>query len=74
MEQETFTLNGVDYSTEIISEEAKYYLGQIKDLQSQGERLRANLHQVDVATDGFTNLLENALEKGEEDLNAEKEE
>lgn len=65
MEQETFTLNDVEYTIEDVSDEAKYYLSQLKDLQGQGERLRANLHQVDMAAEGFTKLLENVLEKDE---------
>lgn len=65
MEQETFTLNGVEHNIDDVNDEAKYYLGQIKDLQNQGDRLRSNLHQVDVALEGFTKLLENVLEKEE---------
>ena len=60
---ETFNLNGEDYSVADLSLDGQYLLRQIKDLQSQKSRLTGNLHQIEVAMKGFTDLLQEELEE-----------
>lgn len=64
---ETFNLNGEDYSVADLSLDGQYLLRQIKDLQSQKSRLTGNLHQIEVAMKGFTDLLQEELEEPSED-------
>ena len=62
---ETFTLDDTEYKIEDLNDEGKYYLGQLRDLQLQGERLRGSLHQVEIAAEGFTDLLRKELKSEE---------
>jgi uncharacterized protein YqhQ len=74
MEQttDTFTFLGTEYEVESLSERGKYFVAQIKDLQNQGNRLRHNVDQVEVALQAFTKMLQEELES-EEPETAEEE-
>ena len=65
-EDKTITMNGKDYDIDQISEKARYLVDQLKDLQSQVMQLKARLDQVEVCSSGFTQLLEQELEKPEQ--------
>lgn len=65
-EADTLTLNNKDYDVSTISEKAKYLVAQLKDLQTQAQQTRARLDQIEVASSGFTQLLEAELEKPEQ--------
>jgi len=65
-EADTLTLNDKDYDVSTLSERAKYLVAQLKDLQAQAQQTRARLDQIEVASSGFTQLLEAELEKPEQ--------
>ena len=64
-EEKTITMNDKDYDIDQISEKAKYLVSQLKDLQRQTEQTRARMHQIEVCSSGFTQLLEQELEKSD---------
>lgn len=61
-EDSTLTFNGKNYDINEISEKARYLVSQLKDLQAQAQQARARLDQIEVASSGFTQLLETELE------------
>jgi hypothetical protein len=65
-EVKTINFNGTEYNVEDLSDKAKYFIGQLNDLQLQGQQTRARLDQIEVASRGFTDLLGQELEKPEE--------
>ena len=65
-EADTLTLNNKDYDVSSLSEKAKYLVAQLKDLQTQMQQTRARLDQIEVASSGFTQLLEAELENPEQ--------
>jgi len=64
---ETFNLDGEEYSVADLNPDGQYLIRQIKDLQAQKSRLTGNLHQVEVAMKGFTDLLQEELKETSED-------
>lgn len=64
-EEITLTFNGVDYNVNSLTDNGKYLVGQLKDLQIQESQLKAKLDQVSVATKGFSELLGKELEPEE---------
>lgn len=63
----TLTFNDKEYSLEDISDKGKYIISQIQDLRKEGEDLKRQLDRVDVASQAFTSLLGDELEKPSED-------
>ncbi len=61
-EVQTINLNGKEYNLNGVSDRAKYIISQIQDLQSRGVKTRSRLDQIEVAIQGFTNLLTQELE------------
>jgi hypothetical protein len=59
---QTISFNDKEYRVDEISEKAKYFISQLQDLQAQAVQTRARLDQIDVASQGFTNLLGAELE------------
>ena len=53
-----------------MSEKAQYLVGQLQDLAQQGNATRARLDQIEVARNGFTDMLreELAAEPAEADV------
>lgn len=65
-EVQTIAMNDKEYKVDEISDKAKYLLSQIQDLQAQGNQTRARLDQIEVGVRGFTQMLQDELEKPEE--------
>ena len=61
----TLTFNDKNYVIEDLSDEARYIVAQLQDLQAQESQTAARLDQIKVATDGFKTLLNAQLEKDE---------
>ena len=59
------TLNDKNYVIEDLSDQAKYCVAQIQDLDQQISQLKARLDQLEVAKRGFTDLLTEEVEKPE---------
>ena len=67
------TLNDKNYVIEDLSDQAKYCVAQIQDLEQQIGQSKARLDQLEVSKRGFTDLLTAEVEKSEEDEPAEAE-
>ena len=67
------TLNDKNYVIEDLSDQAKYCVAQIQDLEQQNGQSKARLDQLEVAKRGFTDLLTGEVEKPDEDEPAEAE-
>ena len=65
------TLNDKNYVIEDLSDQAKYCVAQIQDLEQQIGQSKARLDQLEVAKRGFTDLLTVEVEKTDEDERAE---
>lgn len=61
-EQPTLTFDGKTHVIDEISERAKYFVGQLQDLQQQLTATRARLDQLEMSRSGFENLLREELE------------
>ena len=66
-EKPTLVFNGENYVIDDLSDQAKYLVGQIQDLVQQKTATQARLDQVEVARRGFEGLLQQELEKPEEE-------
>ena len=62
----TLVFDDKNYVIDDLSEQAKYLVGQLQDLGQQGSATRARLDQIEVARNGFTELLRQELNKPEE--------
>jgi len=60
------TLNDKNYVIEDLSDQAKYCVAQIQDLEQQIGQSKARLDQLEVAKRGFTDLLTGEVEKPDE--------
>ena len=56
-----FTLDGVDYDIEDISEKAKYLVGQLNALNQDRKNLHAKLDVIETAEAGFIDRLRSEL-------------
>ena len=65
MAEETITIDGVEHSLDSLSDEQKYVISQIQDIQKKAASLRFSLDQLTVAQDVFTQNLVNSL-KGDD--------
>lgn len=63
MENNSITIDGVEYFLEDFSNEANYYLGHVQDLQRQVQESKQKTEQLEVAMTGFTKLLKEELDK-----------
>lgn len=57
------TIDGIEYKEDDFSDEQKYMLAQVKDLQTKEEQLKFNLHQMTVAKQGFIDALSKSLKE-----------
>jgi len=64
---QTISLNDKEYNVEDLSDKARYFIGQIQDLRKQEIALKSKLDQAEVASQAFTNLLAEEVEKPEEE-------
>ena len=60
---QTISMNDIEYKVDELSEKAKYLVSQVQDMQTQANQTRAKLDQIQVGITGFTNLLQEELEK-----------
>ena len=57
------TIDGIEYKEDDFTDEQKYMLAQVKDLQTKEEQLKFNLHQMTVAKQGFIDALSKSLKE-----------
>jgi hypothetical protein len=62
-EKPTLVFEDKNYVIEDLSDQAKYFVGQLQDLMQQAQATKARLDQVEVARKGFEDLLRTELEK-----------
>ena len=60
-EKPTLVFEDNNYVIEDLSEKAQYIVGQLQDLAQQGNATRARLDQIEVARNGFTDMLRTEL-------------
>ena len=65
-EKATITFDDKTYVVEDLPQGAQYCLGQIQDLQQQGNAARARVDQLAMAEQGFMTALREEIAKGEE--------
>jgi len=65
-EKPTLVFDDKNYVIDDLSDQAKYFVGQLQDLSQQTNAAKARLDQLEVARSGFTELLRKELEKPEE--------
>lgn len=64
-EKPTLVYDDKTYIIEDLSDQAKYLVSQLQDLNQQASASRAKLDQIEVAKRGFTDMLEEELSKEE---------
>ena len=60
-EKPTLVFDDNNYIIEDLSDKAQYIVGQLQDLAQQGNATRARLDQIEVARNGFTEMLREEL-------------
>ena len=61
-ENPTVVLGGEEYVSRKMTDNGKYYVDQIQDLNIQTNQLKAKSHQIEVARVGFVSLLKAEIE------------
>ena len=61
----TLVFEDKNYVIDDLSDQAKYFVSQLQDLNQQANATKARLDQLDVARKGFTDLLREALSERE---------
>ena len=61
------TINGQEYNAESLSDQQKYLINQIRDLQTKAQGIRFQLDQVTAAQNVFTNMLIQSVESAPEE-------
>ena len=64
------TINGTDYTADQLSDNQRYMIEQIKDLQNKANSAKFQLDQLNVAKDAFTNALIASVENPEAEQDA----
>jgi hypothetical protein len=62
-QSKSITIDDVEYLLEDFSDQARYYLGHVQDLQGQVQEFRQKTEQLEVAMTGFTKLLKEELDR-----------
>ena len=60
-------INGTDYSQDDLSQEQKYMIAQVRDLQMKAAQIKFQLDQIQVSLDHFTNKVIESIEDKEQD-------
>ena len=60
-------INGTDYSQDDLSQEQKYMIAQVRDLQMKAAQTTFQLDQIQVSLDHFTNKVIESIEDKEQD-------
>ncbi len=66
MNDNVISINGIKHDTESMTDQQKYLVSQIRDLQTRAGTLRFQLDQVQVAQDAFTKALIESVEAVDE--------
>jgi hypothetical protein len=66
MTDNVISINSVQHDVESMTDQQKYLVNQIRDLQSRAGALRFQLDQVQVAQDAFTKALIESVEAVDE--------
>ena len=61
------TIDGTEYNYDDLSDNTKYCIAQINDLRGQLDAARARVDQLNMAHDGFINLLTLEMQKANEE-------
>ncbi len=67
MSENTIEIDGVTHDLDSMTDEQKYFIKQIQDLQQRAAQLRFSMDQLTVAQDVFTQNLMSSLEKETEE-------
>ena len=60
-ENNVISIAGTDYNPEDLTDQQKYWIAQINDLQQKRQNSQFQLDQINVSLDGFTNALVESL-------------
>lgn len=66
-ENPTLNINDKEYVIEDLSDNAKYLISQIRDVQVQAEQTRRRMHQVQVTLDAYVSMLTTEVENPKEE-------
>ncbi len=66
MSDNVISINGVEHNTESFSDQQRYFIGQIKDLETKVNSLKFQLDQVQVAHQVFVDQLIKSVESVDE--------
>lgn len=61
------TIDGTEYNYDDLSDNVKYCIAQVNDLRGQLDAARARVDQLNMAHDGFLNMLKLEMEKANEE-------
>jgi len=61
----TLNFNGTEYPLDELTEDQRYLIAQIQDIEAQLKQLNAKEHQARIAKEGFIELLGKTLEPEE---------
>ena len=67
-ENNVINIAGTDYNPEDLTDQQKYWIAQINDLQQKRQNSQFQLDQINVALDGFTNALVESLTIANEEI------
>ena len=67
MSNNVISINGVEHDAESLSDQQRYFIGQIKDLETKVNSLKFQLDQVQVAHQVFVNRLIQSVEPANEE-------
>ena len=66
MNENVITINGTEYNPNDLSDQQRYWMSQIHDLQEKRQSAQFQLDQISVALDSFTNVLIESLSNNEQ--------
>ena len=61
------TIDGVEYNPEDLSDEIKYLVAQVKDIDEKLLHLKFQIDQLTVAKNAFSDAIVKMIKEGEED-------
>ena len=67
-ENNVINIAGTDYNPEDLTDQQKYWIAQINDLQQKRQNSQFQLDQINVSLDGFTNALVESLTIANEEI------
>jgi len=67
-ENNVINIAGTDYNPEDLTDQQKYWIAQINDLQQKRQNSQFQLDQINVSLDGFTNALVESLTVANEEI------